>query len=69
MLFSGLPVTLYELKARVSLIIWLPDVRRLSDRLSVCQSGCPSVSKPFTFSYSPEPSSEFQPNLAQNVLR
>ena len=68
MLFTGLPVPLYEMKARVSLIIWMPDVRRLSDRLSVCQSGCPSVSLPFTFSYSPEPSREFQPNLAQNIL-
>ena len=68
MLFSGLPVTFYELKARVSLISRLPDVRRLSDRLSVCQSGCPSVSKPFTFSYSPEPLSQFQRTLTQDIL-
>ena len=68
MLFSGLHVPLYELKACVSLIILLPDVRRLSDRLSVSQSRRPSVSQPFTFSYSPEPSREFQPNLAQNIL-
>ena len=53
-----------ELKAQVSFSDNLPSVRP-----SVCLSVCLSVCKLFTFSpSSPEPLSQFQPNLPQSIL-
>ena len=37
-------------------------------RLSVCPSICPSIYNLFTFSSSPEPLGQFQPNLANCIL-